>query len=353
MNQKYKVEKNPNDDSIIYLNVTMTNNKLISVPAEINLTLPDNILNTIDDYFCSIDRFSINGSSIPLRLWKDEYYYVTMKYGTSVVSLDVKYSPNISILSNNTFYEKPIYSYQQLAVMINSCFNTVFTSLKALNPSLSSANPPVFKFNITTGKYEIYAEKLFFNSLGTNTVSLFFNDRLFNLFQNFLIDFISENNTVDQYQDSKIIIMDLGLGLNEVTIGPVTYLHMEQEYVNPASVNEPQLLSIVSNAIGIVPEFILGSSNNPNQLTDTNFGTIPISNVITDFAPQFDNLNQWTNQIVYLPNYRRKHLRKQLPSSRNIDAIVSWSDNESKSYPFLLEPGKSMSIKFVFEKINC
>ena len=44
--------------------------------------------------------------------------------------------------------------------------------------------------------------------------------------------FISENNTVDLHQDDRIVIRDMGLGLNEVVIGLITYYKMEQEYIN-------------------------------------------------------------------------------------------------------------------------
>jgi hypothetical protein len=356
MNQKFSIDKN-SDDDIIYVNVSLCNNKSVSVPAQINLTLPEDILDPNYRYNSSIDRFSINGSSIPIRLFKDNYFYITMSFTgyVSVFSLPLSYNSLPTVASNNLFYPKPIFSYQELAIIINACMNSVFLGLQALVGGplgpLAGALPPVFKFNVNTGKYEIYAQKSFYDDLSPSYISIFFNNQLFNLFQNFLVEFISENNLVNAHQDNRLIIRDMGLKLNETIIDAVTYLKMEQEYQNASSVNEPQQLLLISDSIGIKPEYTIPSGSGPN-LTSTNFGIIPTSSLIADFQPNFDSLQSWVSTLVYLPAYRRIHQRKQLSSSRNFDLKILWNDNEGNNYLFYLEPGKSMSIKYVFEKIK-
>lgn len=358
MNQKFTTEKHSED--ISYFNLTLTNNQKVSTPASVIVNLPADFLPPKEEYMCSIDRFLISGYSIPYFIFKDDpitgisNYYVTLVYNsTTTVTKNLSYS-SISIQSNNNFIRNGIFSYQQFALIINEALSAAFSDLQiAVNPALNAATKPYVVFNTDNQKYQIYAEKQYFDENQPNTVTMFYNSDLYYFFNNYLIQFISENS-VDK-KDFRIAIRDMGGNSNIKTISGKDYYVMDQEYSNTNSMIEPQLISIKSVTLGVKPELTVPSNTNSSNLVNNDFsqGSIPIDNVIADFAPNFGNdPSQWRSWLTYLPAYRREHYRSALPDSKSIDISVFWSNPLNQENKFYIEPNGSMNIKFAFTKIK-
>lgn len=357
MNQKITTEKH--SDDIIYFNVTLTNNKKVSTPASVIVNLPSDFLPPKKEYMVSIDRFVISGYSIPYFIFKDDPntgisdYFITFKYGLSTVTRTLNYIA-VGDTSNNNFIRNGIFSYQQFGLIINECMSSAFADLKAIvGAPLVGALAPFVVFNTDNQKYQIYAEKQYFDEQQPNAVSMYYNSDLYYFFNNYLVEFINENS-LDK-KDFRIGIRNLGGGLNERVIGGVVYYLMDQEYSNTNSMIEPQLISIYSNTIGIKPELTVPSNATSTNLVNNDFnqGSIPNANLIADFAPNFGNdPAQWRSWITYLPSYRREHYRAPLPDSKSIDINVYWSNPLNQENKFYIEPNGSMSIKFCFTEIK-
>jgi hypothetical protein len=351
--QNIKIEKVTDD--LVYFNVTLTNNQKVSVPATVVTSLPADYLDINSFWNAGVERFTIQGSSVPILVFPDNTYYVTLSYNGTSRSQPLVYS-EVSDSSNNNLIPGGIFSYQQLALLINAALKLAFTALQtAVAPALAATTAPFVVFNTNNQKFQIYADSAFYDETLTTPVYLYYNSPLYYLFNNYLVQFISENNLVNLHEDYRIAIRNMGLTTNTVVSGGVTYFVMDQEYSNTSTIVEPQLINIYSNTIGIRPELTIPTNTSANNgLVNSNFasGNIPLANLIADLAPNFGNGDPaaWRSLISYIPFYRRMHNMSQLSSSKSIDLTINWENSQGVEYPFYLEPMGSMTIKFVFEK---
>lgn len=343
------------DGDISYLNITLTNNQKTSVSADTIVNFPANLIDPEKKWNSSIDRFTIQGSSVPILIFQDNTYYVTLSYNGTSQSQPLVYT-DVLDQSNNQLIPNSIFSYQQIALLITDAMYLAFTALQtAVAPALAATTAPFIVFNTDNQKFEIYADSAFYDETLTTPVYLYYNSPLYYLFNNYLVQFISENNTVNLHQDYRIAIRNMGLTTNTVVSGGVTYFRMDQEYSNTSTLTQPQLINIYSTTIGIKPELTVPTNTSTlNGLVDQNFasGGIPSAYLIADLAPNFSNgdPSQWRSVISYVPFYRRWHNMVAKPDFKTADLSIKWEDAQGVEFNFYIEPQGCFTIKFVFQE---
>jgi hypothetical protein len=370
------------DGDISYLNITLTNNEKTSISADTIINFPANLIDPDKKWNSAIDRFTIQGSSVPILIFQDNTYYVTLSYNGTSQSQPLVYTDVID-QSNNQLIPNSIFSYQQIALLITDAMYLAFTALKTLQPALAATTAPFVVFNTDNQKFQIYADSTFYDETLTTPVYLYYNSSLYYLFNNYLVQFISENNTVNLHQDYRIAIRDMGAGSNtkligatttynvnttfnsgtgattgtntEVSTGGITYFLCDQEYSNTSTLTQPQLINIYSTTIGIKPELTVPTNTSTlNGLVDQNFasGGIPTAYLIADLAPNFSNgdPSQWRSVISYVPFYRRWHNMVAKPDFKTADISIKWEDAQGIEYYFYIEPQGCFTIKFVFQE---
>lgn len=361
-----------NDDTI-YFNVVLNNNTNVSQQANFTILLPvTNFLKPGAVYDVAIDRFSLDGSSLPIFIFPPvgpDSFYVTLTYSTYVGQSIVSFNSVIDT-GPNTLYAGGVYSYQEFALQINQAFITAFTILNGptqANGALNATAAPFLVFNTSSQTYTLWADSAYYDETLSTPISVFMNNNLYFMFNNFLVESVSEYNV--NYQDFRISILNLngtntqnvggvetftavGLVTTKSIVGGVNYYLMSQEYSNLGTMQAVQKLSISSKNLGITPELTTGV-NTTASLVNTNFSSsqIPINNVISDMIGNFgDNGSQWRSLLTYNPTYRRYHNRTPTSISNIIDLTCTWQDSTNTDYPFYIEKNKNMSAKFVFKE---
>jgi hypothetical protein len=340
------------------------------------INLPRSFLAPGKNYECAIDRFALDGSSLPIFIFENNTYYVTLTYSTYVGQAVVTFSSVIDT-GPNQLISNGVFSYQEFALQINAALTSAFTILNGptqANGALNATAAPFLVFDTTKQTYTLWADSAFYDEELSTPIKVFFNNNLYFMFNNFLVESVSEYNI--NHQDYRIAIRDMGGNTNTQNIGGVetfttvngtggstttksivggvTYFLMSQEYPNLGTMQSVQKISVISRNLGIIPE-LNTLANTTNNLVNTNWGgsTIPFDNVIGDFIGVFgDNGSQWRSIIVYNPLYRRWHTRGTSSTSDQIDVTAQWSDAQNNTYDFYIESGKSMSCKFVFKEIK-
>ena len=151
------------DSDIIYYNILMTSkhNEFFSL-AEYDVTLTQAIIDNPSDYYLSVIRFSVDGSTIPIFICpvipdpitptnvNNTPFVITMNY------LGITYSTNLQFIPhNNTYQPAPpgvgyqdfstsyyyVYYYTQFLRMINNGFTLLISQIVAANPGLESGIP--------------------------------------------------------------------------------------------------------------------------------------------------------------------------------------------------------------------
>ena len=146
------------DGDISYLNITLTNNQKTSVSADTIVNFPANLIDPEKKWNSSIDRFTIQGSSVPILIFQDNTYYVTLSYNGTSQSQPLVYT-DVLDQSNNQLIPNSIFSYQQIALLITDAMYLAFTALQtAVAPALAATTAPFIVFNTDNQKFEIYAD---------------------------------------------------------------------------------------------------------------------------------------------------------------------------------------------------
>ena len=338
------------EDDFIYCNLVLTNNNSTSLECSTIQSLPADLLPTGINYDVAVDRWATDGSSLPIFIFPDNYFTLTLTYETYTSEPVYLTYSSISDKGPNNLIPNGVFSYQEFALIVNQAFILAYSQLNDATGGVLTSSPPYMLFDTITQKYKIYADSTFYDETISEPCSIFFNSNLYYMFNNFLIEFISENNTVIVGEDYRIAVRNL-LGTNTYTYSGTTYLVMEQEYQNCQTMQAVQTVSLFSNTLAIKPEYTT-LANPTTSLINTNYsgGGIPFASLVTDFIGSFSDAAQWRSKLLYIPTYRRYHGRSIGANTNKIDISVKWTDEQNNTYPLYIEPGKNFTIKFVFQR---
>jgi len=190
-NKKLKVETQRHEGGdYIYYNMNIVNNSDRSERCEFATSLQQSIVeNAKSDYVVSCIRFSLDGSNIPIFVFVNNAYYLTLSWNGFTITQPVAY-----IADDIEFGVQTVYSYQSMVNMINTTFSNIFNALDTLSTgSLSTAlttaqagsnKPPVMIYDIASGTFPIYFPESYITN-ATAPVNCYMNSRLFGFFYNY------------------------------------------------------------------------------------------------------------------------------------------------------------------------
>jgi len=347
----------PMGEEYVYYNAKLYNNTNAPLLASLNDTRASSILRNCCQYKCSIIRFSVNGSLLPLLVPKilnpngpPPYitnYSVTLSFGGfSFVA------PVVFTAPTNNQIKLAYYYFNAFIDDLNNAFRAAYIGLTGLIV-VPSPDPPVMVWNPQTQLFT-----LFFNQgYITNNIIISMNYDLFNLFQSFQTTFngyfsafgrdndliINSNNTIGA---------PFGAGSLSIQAAQLTapFVGLQQEFSSLTNWSPVASFYFTSYQIPIRNENlpIVATSG---QSFSVNNNSLP---VITDFEPILGSDSEFNRgQSQYLPVSSYRYLTLESDINLNtIDLQCFWTDKEGQSFPLLIDLGYYISVKILFEMIR-
>lgn len=357
----------------IYYDLSYTNNNTTGSSNPVVLTLSDTrstpFIQSCDDYYASIVRFSIQTPSLPVfipqvQLGQSDVnklaYSVTLSCNSQTVTTPITYVPNdktqpipnaplVNQDLSSTYYF--IYSYQQWLKMINDALEICYQAL-LLKTALPSTKAPYFELDPYSLVFILNADQLGYDMYAnpTTCIKMFCNGAFNTVMSNF--QFNTVTNPTNPETPFQFVIFTSPNSSNLLS-GTITYMQMYQETTGSSALLNPVesivlttgILPINNSNIGLPKIF-----NNQGQLISTGNNS-NISPIISDFQIEFNALNTYRNEIQYTPfsEYRLIDMFGGVPIS-NIQIGVLWKDIYGNFRNFYLNSGCSANMKLMFRR---
>ena len=310
----------------IYYNVRI-DNKSGGGRASFNQTRSQPILENPSEYELTIERFYIPATNIPILLFKENRYSVTLSFDGADVTQPLVWIPNKSYPA---VYGNTIWYYQEMVDMVNVAFKSAYDALKLLKPALTPTEAPYITYQTEGGLFIFNAEKLYDPVVnGGDTVKIYMNIELFKLFNSFQ-DFSQPELEPKAHQ---IIVKDNG---NNTSTSNPSYYATYGEWSTLFAWND--LVSIVfeTNSIPVIPE------NNQSQVNET-------QQIITDFEPIADINDRSAIQFYPQGELRYYSLNSTQPFY-TMNLNVMWKDKKGDIFPIYLNETETLTVKILFRR---
>lgn len=312
-------------DKNIYYNFIYNNTTNTDVPAIISQTRVQNILDDPSKYKVSVVRFSVPGVNIPVQnKFSENYYYIKMHYDGADVLVYLTHIPNAVINLGR------IWNYQEFVDIINVAFESCYTQLKILKPTMPQNTPPICVLNTTLQRIEFYFPVSYDTTILNNT-EVIFNNNLYYCCPS-LSSFAGSLDQTFRITVKNNIT-------NNITIDAINYYIMTEENGSLFLINAFDNISFQSDTLPINPELI-GTQKNITR------------RILTDFEPSRSDINN-RSSIQYFPQGPLRWI--DLFSShplRDTDLRVYWSTKDGTDHLVYIPPGDTLTVKLLFRRIN-
>jgi hypothetical protein len=355
------------DTSVINNDTTGTNPRSVLTFSE-SRTTP--YVQNPSDYYLSIIRFSLQSSSLPVFIPQvvvgqadpnKTIYSITLKYKTFEYQQFIQYEPQdksapvanpplVSQDMSTKYYY--VYSYQHFIKLLNQAFDLAYAGLNALviagGDILPSSNIPYIDYDPNSKLANLIADKAGYDEALVDPIKIYFNSPLFHLFATMHAEYYGIN--VTNGKNFQLSVYDTKG--NELLMGTYTALIMYQELTTVALWCPIQSIVFTCGSVPVAstltsPAKVFNSSQSLSNVISSNT-TQP---VMTDLEIGIDALNQYTPNILYVPQseYRLSDLIGNIPLY-NIDISVFWKDRFGTLRPFELNSGCGSDIKIMLRK---
>jgi hypothetical protein len=345
-----------NREDNIYYNITLTNNNEFLVPASYSQTLTANIVDNTEDYYLSVARFSLDGSALPIFIFKNNTgaplpttygYWITLSWSTFTFSYNLNYT------TTNVQYPNGVYNYSTFIAIINDGFAGAIAGLNAASGgTLPTLVQPYMIYDPTTNLVSLYAPTAYLTS-GVSPINIFFNNILFDFFSN-INSSLFLGQALPSHQDVQLRIVNI-FNTNTSTLDPsipAGFYKMSQDYPSLYRMFDWSSIVFKSNILGIRSEYIQGSNNTKALAPGSSSGSgVPFDNIMTDFVLDIDSSDPagWRGNITYTPAFYR--LIDILGTNTNkIDLAIFVRDKQNNEYPFYIVSEANAIIKLIFAK---
>jgi hypothetical protein len=323
------------DEDHIYYNINIRKgpeNKGKSFRAEFDENRVEAVLNKPSDYVLAVVRFSIPSQNIPIFIWKENEFKVTISYQNFDFTTTLQWIPN-SPGGTYDYFGPSIWNYQDFIDSINAGLLASFNNFVAGTPAFAH-KPTTAPYMIYTAESELCSliaeEKYDVSGTYADPVYIYFNSTLTTYFpalQNF------ENET-DPIKTYYLKVKD---NFNNVSVvGGITYYEVKEEYTTLFLWNDMQKILLETDSIPVNNE-LLGSQTNKTR------------KIITDFEP-LSNIND-RSQIQYFPQgpLRFYDLISDYPLKR-INLRFYWETKDGRIFPIYLNDYDNCSVKIYFKR---
>lgn len=309
----------------IYFNVRIDPDPLKKREGVFSVNRVQPILDKSDNYEMAVVRFSLPLTSIPLIVFEDNYFSVSLKIGTNEYTEFLLWVPN----SNINLENKYIYIVQDLLDLINNAYALAFSNLSGANV-ITATTPPFMSFSSETHLITLNVPQAFL----VDGIDVYANEKLYlkmNTFQDFYNEFPSEGQL-----NYKFVIQDLFD--NNVNYDGVDYYTATQQYATIGTLSDLQSIIFTTTQIPVNRE-LDGAQRNIS------------SNFLTDFEPLQSNKWYGGGLIQFFPQGPLRYIdllsKNQL---NNIDIQIKWKSKKGNIYPYFLQGEQSATVKILFRK---
>jgi len=311
----------------VYVNIKIDSNTA-GGKAFFNETRVQPIIDNPTEWELTIERFFVPAVDIPIMIFKDNYYSITLSFDGVDITETLIWIPNKSY---SGLYGQDVWNYQEMLDIVNVAFTHAYNQLKAIKPALTPTEPPFITYEADSRLFVFNAERLYdpiYN--GAPTVEIYMNIQLFKLFNSFQ-DFESE-----ELQPKAHRILVKNNGNNLTTINGKAYYSTYGEWTTLFGWNDLQSIVFETNSIPVVPENQQSQNNQTQQ-------------IITDFEPLQDINNRSAIQFFPQGELRYYSLNSTTPLY-NMNLSVFWKDKEGNFYPIYINDTETLTIKILFRK---
>jgi hypothetical protein len=327
-----KVDPRLNNPDNVYLDASITNNHSnITIPASYSTTRNVNIIDSTSDYYLSVARFVIPNDNIPLFVFRDDTYLITISNGGVESSRYVAYIP-----SSSDPDERFIYTIQSFLNMVNA-------TIALCCADVGIAEIPVAYLDKNTNLQGIRFSNNA-NWLGSTAAvwQMWFNWPLFYFFKT-MEHYYAFNFDLKSYL---IVVQNQNNGNVRVVSG-VTYYFMEQETDLLSLYVTVHSIIVATTGVPVEAELISFRTHGANA----GEGSSETFNIITDFVPgESANYSENFTPYVYIPNFYRLVNLKKGGGLNKFDFQIFYSDIYQNVYPINLLPYQRITVKFAFVK---
>ncbi len=328
-----------------YYNIKITNLENKLVPVSYNETRVDNIIDdNLSNWEVAVARFRIPSHSIPIFIFKNNLYYLTL---TDILGVDHTF-PIVFVPITNvaTFNENYIFSYNQWVELINTTFTTAWNDIPAISRPVV---PPFVLYNSETQLFSVYGTSEYastYNEAGKTQI----------WFNSYLIEKLDSSSLQGFYQAINNVkyfnIYIKAHGSNLITAGPTTilncspavamtaYFQMTQEFKALFVLSDFDTLLLKCAKLPVVSEYNSSAIGSSDQFI----------NMMTDFEPTFDNNFNNHSDFQYNPQIYRWTSLSSNSNLRDMDLSVFWRDIEGTVRQINLGPNQQATLKLVFKK---
>jgi hypothetical protein len=330
------------------------------IPAYLLTNQNQVILENPDEWFCSIIRFSVPCLNVPIIQFLVQtpvldinkgIYSFTLKWKNFVsaqtfVQFEPEVFPPLVQLPQvgtptQTFTDYYfLYDYTHLIGMLNKALISATNSLNTNSGQVFK--PPFLHYDSQTQLISLYADSSTFDGTLADPVYLWFNFAMANFLQ--AIPYHTYDYGDTQGLDNVIQIYS-GQGLNQQTIGAITYNVVSQQYISLAYMSFLKSV-IIATDMNIIAEG--GFINEITSLQNTSY-----TNILTDFLPDLSIPQAGVSNSIFIynaPSLYRLFQFKQSQPLQSLSIRVYFTDSLNNVYPLYIDKGQSIDLKFMFIK---
>lgn len=319
------------DDSHIYWSGRMFNNTNGDLPAQIIDQRANELIKDPSKYHMCLVRASIPATHVPIRLWVDNQFKLSIQYSGVDYSSTLTFTPSAAgSLSNNGY----VYYFEQVIQSINNSLATAWSACSSAATLTGAA--PYMGWDPTTQLFSLYAEKLRFDIISNPSApKIFFNTPLYRLFPSLQALYYNFNAIYNAFQ---IYVTD-----NQIN-NTAGLLKMTEDVSTVSIWTTVQGFAFMSNSLPVRGEAISsdrGSSSNVEQKIifdlEMPVGIAPGSGLVFQYNATSDlrSLDLLSNQSI-----------------RTVDVSVYVVYKDGTYELLQIEPSEVVTVKLLFRKIS-
>jgi len=341
------------DEDFVYYNSKLWNNTGAPILARVNDQRSSAFLSKACAYKCSVVRFSVNGSLLPLLVPR----MLPVAPPTTAMSLTLTFAglsfvvPVLFTGPQTGQIQFAWYYFGAFLDDLNAAFAAAYVGLTALAGPLPAPEAPVMCWEPVSKLFTLAVNDSY---VGAITVSM--NYELFNLFQSFQSTFngfgapfqrdydlvLQRSNTIETFPPGALSSKASAL------TAPI--LGLQQEFLSLSNWSPVASFFFTSYQIPIRNENL---PTNPAAAQNQNVSSNVLP-VLTDFEPILGADSEFNRgQSQYLPTAQFRYLTLESDMELSqVDLQCFWTDKQGNAYPLLIDLGYYMSVKLLFEKIR-
>ncbi len=309
----------------IYYNVRIDANEETRKHATFSVNRTQAILANPSDYEMAVIRFALPLTSVPLIVFRDNYYKVSLTYGTSV------YTENVVWVANGNVYDdKYIYIVNDFLDLINTAFTTAFTSLKNDYPAVTSTIAPFMSFSSISNLITLNCPETYL----TDNIKIYANENLYlkmNTFQDYYFELPADGPLNYQF-----VIQDLFD--NSVVYNGITYLEATQQTATIGNMSDLKSIEFLTSSIPVNREL---QGDQKNVSTD----------FLTDFEPIRSEKWYAGGVLSFYPQGPLRYMNLLAKDEMHrFDIVINWKAKDGVVYPYYLQGDQSLTIKVLFRR---